>query len=413
MKRTTILAWALCLFCISLATLGMFFWLREQGDTLVLSELPSRLGWGWAIPVVFSITSAVIIARQPGNRVGWLLMLAALAGAPEAAKELFFAEPRTALTPGLWPLLWLDTWAWIPLIFSIILIPLHFPSGRLPSPRWRWVNWLAITMWIFFILFVAFGDEIGPINHEWRLSNPIGFVSADSFEEGALGPVWMAGLLVITIGSVASLIVRYRRAGLIEKEQIKWLLYAAAIFGIVYAIAVIVNLGREEWGAGFWLDLFLVLSILGLPVAITIAIMRYRLFDIDVIIRKTAVYVIMTGVLALVYFGSVILLQALFGVLMGQQSTLILVISTLLIALLFSPLRRWLQGAIDRRFYRQKYNDQRVLTRFAQTARDETNLDNLTAELVTVLQETLQPQTITLWTAPRANREPEPQISAD
>ena len=250
------------------------------------------------------------------------------------------------------------------------------------------------------MLIAAFAEEFGPINFDWRLSNPIGFIPPDSFEDTILGSIWIVGLLAITLGSVASLIVRYRRrAGIVEKEQIKWLLYAAIIFGAIYAIAVIANLGSDEWGLGFWGELLLVISILTLPVAIAIAILRYRLFDIDIIIRKTAVYGILTALLALVYFGSVLLLQTLFGSVLGQQSTLILVISTLLIALLFSPLRRWLQGVINRRFYRQKYDAQQVLARFAQTARDETDLEELNAGLIAVLQETLQPQMIGLWTA--------------
>jgi hypothetical protein len=135
--------------------------------------------------------------------------------------------------------------------------------------------------------------------------------------------------------------------------------------------------------------------------------LRYRLFDIDIIIRKTAVYGLLTILLALVYFGSVILLQTLFGEFLGEQSTIILVVSTLLIAALFSPVRRWLQNAIDRRFYRSKYDAQQVLARFAQVARSETDLENLSAELLTVLTETLQPQSVGLWTAPAAGGHPD------
>ncbi|MFN2192883.1 MAG: hypothetical protein ACK2UG_11120, partial [Candidatus Promineifilaceae bacterium] len=129
-------------------------------------------------------------------------------------------------------------------------------------------------------------------------------------------------------------------------------------------------------------------------------ILRYHLFEIDLIIRKTAVYAAISIVLGLVYFGSVILLQTLFGEFLGEQSTVILVVSTLLIAALFSPVRRWVQNAIDRRFYRSKYDAQQVLNRFAQVARQETDLDNLSAELLSVLYETFQPQSVGLWTAP-------------
>jgi hypothetical protein len=206
--------------------------------------------------------------------------------------------------------------------------------------------------------------------------------------------VWISLLLAVVVASVASLFVRFRRADPVERSQLKWLLYAGGVFLIVYA------------GAGFALnlsgtDLFeiaLVLSILSLPVAIAIAILRYRLYDIDVVIRKTLVYTAVTALLALVYFGSVVLLQRLFGSLTGvAQSPLAVVVSTLAIVALFTPLRRRIQDTIDRRFYRKKYDAQQVLAQFALTARDETDLDALTAELARVVQETLQPEHVSVW----------------
>jgi hypothetical protein len=134
-----------------------------------------------------------------------------------------------------------------------------------------------------------------------------------------------------------------------------------------------------------------------IPVAITISILFYRLWDIDVIVRKTLVYTVLSGLLALVYFGMVVLLQSVFDSVTGQQSPIAIVISTLLIAALFAPLRRRVQDVIDRRFYRKKYNAQQVLAQFAITARDETDMDKLTAELVRVIQETMQPEQVSVW----------------
>ena len=193
---------------------------------------------------------------------------------------------------------------------------------------------------------------------------------------------------------MASLFVRFRRADPVERSQLKWLLYAGGVFLIVYA------------GAGFASnlsgnDLFeiaLLLSILSLPAAIAIAILRYRLYDINVVIRKTLVYTAVTALLALVYFGSVVLLQRLVSVLTGiEQSPLAVVVSTLAIAALFTPLRRRIQDAVDRRFYRKKYDAQQVLAQFALTARDETDLDPLLGELTRVVQETMQPEGVSVW----------------
>ena len=189
-------------------------------------------------------------------------------------------------------------------------------------------------------------------------------------------PVWIALLLTLVVGSVASLFVRYRRADPVERSQLKWLLYAGGFFLVVYAGAgFVLNMGGS--GSDIY-EVALFLSILSLPVAIAVAILRYRLYDIDVVIRKTLVYTALTALLALVYFGSVILLQRLVSALTGiEQSPLAVVVSTLAIAALFTPLRRRIQDAVDRRFYRKKYDAQQVLAQFAQTARDETHLDAL------------------------------------
>ncbi|MFN2137568.1 MAG: hypothetical protein ACK2UK_16525, partial [Candidatus Promineifilaceae bacterium] len=392
MKRSGILAWALCLFCISLATVQLAVWLSRGG-----AAFQDAFFFGWCLPVVFSITGALIIARQAGNRVGWLLMVPALAATYFGASQLIFSAAPAEVTPLTWLLLWLGGWSWIAIFFPIVLIALHFPTGRPPSPRWRWVNWLAAGMWIFFMGYIVLFDQIGPLGEEWMVSNPTGFITTDIFELQPFMVVWSLGLLAITLGSVSSLFVRYRHAGYVEKEQIKWLLYAAALFGLTYGLTVVLSSGFEQ-DTGVVLDVLFMLSLLGLPAAIAIAILRYRLFDIDIIIRKTAVYGALTLLLALIYFGSVLVLQTLLGSLLQEQSTLILVVSTLLIAALFNPLRRRLQSWIDRRFYRRKFDAQQVLARFAQRARDETDLDNLSGELLAVVRETLQPEYAGLWT---------------
>jgi hypothetical protein len=189
-----------------------------------------------------------------------------------------------------------------------------------------------------------------------------------------------------------------------EREQIKWLLFAAALFFLVYTIYFFLI---DVQG----LTILLGLSILLLPAAIGVAILRYRLYDIDLIIRKTLVYALLSGLLALVYFGLVVLLQSVFDSFTGQQSPIVIVISTLVIAALFVPLRRRVQAVIDRRFFRKKYDAQQVLAQFAQTARDETDMEALTAELMRVVQETMQPTAVDLWFTKK--RAPERSSAAD
>jgi hypothetical protein len=198
-------------------------------------------------------------------------------------------------------------------------------------------------------------------------------------------------------------IVRYRTVSdTIARVQTKWIV-GATVVGIASFLAsssvVLLGAGAEGRIGRFWIlgDLGFSLLTYLLPIAIAIAILRYRLWDIDVIIRKTLVYSVLSGLLALVYFGMVVLLQSLFDSVSGQQSPIAIVISTLVIAALFAPLRQRVQAVIDRRFYRKKYDAQQVLAQFAITARDETDMDKLTTELVRVVQETMQPENVSLW----------------
>lgn len=210
--------------------------------------------------------------------------------------------------------------------------------------------------------------------------------------------LWGFGLLVVAVASVTSLIVRYRRAKSLEREQIKWLLYACALFGGLYAIPVAIYSGGGPLliGTGVY-EWLLWLALAAIPVAIAIAILRYRLWDIDVIIRKTLVYGLLTGALALLYFGLVTLLQSLSASVFGLRSPVVIVLSTLAIAALFNPLRNRIQNTIDRRFYRKKYDAEKSLARFAEAARNETDIQCLNEALLEVVQDTMEPETVSIW----------------
>jgi hypothetical protein len=228
--------------------------------------------------------------------------------------------------------------------------------------------------------------------------NPIGVLGEGTVE--LLAGVWIAGLLVLLAACALALFVRYRRASDTEREQIKWLLYACAVFLVVYVGGTVGGVaGSNELGGYVWGILF-GLSLVMVPAAIGIAVLRYRLYEIDVVINLTLVYGSLTALLVAAYFGGVVGLQYVFRGLTGGESQLAVVASTLAIAALFTPLRRRIQSLIDRRFYRRKYDARKTLEAFSARLRDETDLDALTDDLVGVVGETMQPAHVSLWLRP-------------
>jgi hypothetical protein len=213
---------------------------------------------------------------------------------------------------------------------------------------------------------------------------------------GAADAITSTAVLVLIFAiviSAAGLIVRGIRAKGIERQQFKWLGFAA----LSIVLVILANSELIPLLPGILDTLAEAVAFTAVPLAIGVAVLRYRLWDIDVIIRKTVQYAIVTALLAALYIGLIVGLQALFSDLIGQTSTVIVVLSTLVIAALFTPLRRRVQAAVDRRFYRQKYDAEQVLAEFAATLRDETDLDTLTAELLRVIQETMQPEFVSIW----------------
>ena len=269
---------------------------------------------------------------------------------------------------------------------AIMLVFLYLmPNGRF-SPRWAYIPLIG-TLLLVSVLQLE-------VNELVSLSAP------------ALSLLTITIISLVLLGGSLQVYRYLRDSNAVERQQTKWIIFAIVMFvlsimawALVFGGALAIPAGRPRLlanlGGAFFIDFF---ALPLLPVAITIAILRYKLWGIDLIVRKALIYALLTGLLALVYFGSVVLLQRLFGALTGiDQSALAVVVSTLAIAALFTPLRRRIQDVIDRRFYRKKYNAQRVLAQFATTARDETDLDALTAELARVVQETMQPEQVSVW----------------
>jgi len=288
---------------------------------------------------------------------------------------------------------WFSSWLWILLVYvpaSFLL--LLFPDGRLPSPRWRPVAWGVAIGTAGGV--VGFALEAGPLVDFPQIVNPYGVDSPVVRVVGVAGSIVAAGSMM---ASAVSLIVRLRRAGSVERQQIKWLAYGGAVVvGGIFVGGLIIL-----WSVPVSIMIMSV-SLLGLPVFTGIAIVRYRLYEIDLLINRTLVYGSLTALLALVYFGGVAATEAVFRALTGQeeQPQLAVVVSTLVIAALFNPLRHRIQGLIDRRFYRRKYDARKTLEAFSAKLRDETDLDTLSDDLVGVVRETMQPAHVSLWLRP-------------
>jgi hypothetical protein len=252
------------------------------------------------------------------------------------------------------------------------------------------------------VLMVSLAQEISAgTTPDLVFENPIGILREDMVNQ--LVEVWIAGLIALAVACAVALFIRYRRANATEREQIKWLLYACAVFLVVYVVGFVSGLGGTASLGGYIWGVFFGLSVLSLPAAIGIAILRYRLYDIDVVINRTLVYGLLTAVLALVYLASVMTIQYAFRVLTGQESQIAVVASTLVIAALFNPLRRRVQAFVDRRFYRRKYDARKTLEAFSAKLKYETDLEALNDDLVGVVQETMQPAHTSLWLRPETS----------
>ena len=347
---------------------------------------------------MFAVVGALLVAKRPGNPIGWFLSASSLV-VGVAALETYAAYVMTTRGRPDWLAVvgaWANSWYWFMFIaLAIVYLPLYFPDGRLPSRRWRPV---AVIVGIGALVLIVLGmlaDTLRGQDVDYRIENPIGIEGLVPVEELPVFGVLSVPLVVGCVAAVAAVVVRFRRSGGVERQQMKWFLYAAA---------PILTLPLTDALPGIFGGLVLGWLLLGLPTAIGVAVLKYRLYDIDVVINRTLVYGALTATLALVYFGSVVGLQRLLSPVVGQDNELAVVASTLLIAALFGPLRRRVQGFIDRRFYRRKYDAKRTLEAFNATLRDGTDLERLGGDLVRLVGETVQPEHASLWLRPLERR---------
>ena len=356
----------------------------------------------WLLFVAFATVGALVASRWPKNAIGWIFWWLGFSFLLVGASEeyaLYALVTEAGSLPGAEGMLWLTTLFGGPIVFTVFaLVFLLFPDGRLPSHRWRPVVWIDLVA-VACIVAWAFGpgtlENLGLV----RVSNPFGIEGAAALL-GTLGWVGLFVTLAVTVAGGVSLVVRFRGARGVERQQIKWLAFSGIVFCAVFAAAPFLwSLPESPATAWIWPVLFLA-GASTVPVAVGIAILRHRLYDIDLIINRALVYGSLTVTLALMYLGSVVALQLGFRTISGGTSQLAVVASTLAIAALFNPLRRRVQASVDRRFYRRKYDAAKTLDAFSVRLRDETRLDALSEDLVGVVTKTVQPAHASLWLRP-------------
>jgi hypothetical protein len=403
-------AWSLAalsviMFVAAIALHGLARSMDSQGEWSTLGTVGRVVSF---MPfLAFPLVGALIASRHPRNWVGWILLADGLlwtfGSVLDTYNALGLARPGSVPFPV--SVYALTQWLWVPAVglFAVYLI-LLFPDGRLPSRRWRPLAWFSGA--VMALLGAGLVLSPGPLDGFEGVPNPFGLERfpwiIDAF------PVVLPLLPLCILASAASLVLRYRRAGSEVREQIKWVAFAALFVGVQYAIDIGASVllvpttasTEPPWLA--FLDQVGFICFAGVPIAVGIAVLKYRLYDIDVVINRALVYAPLSAMLALIYAGGVVGMQAVFRALTGQESTLAVVASTLAIAALFNPLRRRVQAFVDRRFYRRKYDARKTLEAFSVKLRDETDLEALSGDLVGVVRETMQPTRVSLWLRPEA-----------
>jgi len=364
--------------------------------------------------LAFPIVGALVASRRPQNPIGWICLADGLLwmflGVTDSYSVYGVARPGSVPFPVAIGTLG-NQWLWVPTVGLLgIYLILLFPDGKLPSRRWRPLAWFSAVMIV--LLSVTEGLAPGPLENQGGVRNPFGVEALPWLQDAAY--IVLPLLPLCIVASAVSMVLRFRRSRGEVRQQIKWITFVASLVGLLYLIAMIGQLVfvlAVSGGDGglppipWWLELLFSVAVLGfagVPVAIGFAVLKYRLYDIDVVINLTLVYGSLTAMLVGLYFGGVAATQTILRALTGQteQPQLAVVVSTLVIAALFNPLRRRIQSFIDRRFYRSKYDARKTLEAFSARLRDETDLETLNNDLAGVIRETMQPAHVSLWLRP-------------
>ena len=393
------LAWSVWLLCVVLISFALLFYFLSS-PTPETHTPPALTAFMRALSLAFPTVGALVASRRPENPIGWIFCGTGLLYGVQA----FASGYADYALPGEEFMAWISGWIGVPVLpLAGVLLVLLFPNGKLLSRKWQPVVWMAACGSAMLALGAAL--DPGSLLFQPTFDNPLGFGG----DIGKLGPsesidaggvveilvrVGFFFVLVSWLFAVAAMITRMDQARGAERQQLKWFVYTVVLL-VVGFLAALLGFGQHSvaWNLGIAAFNFL-------PIAAGIAILRYRLYDIDVVINRTLVYGVLTAALALVYVGSIVLLQGLFRALTGETSQLAVVASTLAIAALFVPLRRRVQAFIDRRFYRRKYDMATTLQAFNVRLRNDVDLDSVADDLVEVVRETMQPAHVSLWLRP-------------
>jgi hypothetical protein len=356
---------------------------QDLGDTLAVR----------AAFAAFLVVGCLILSRRPGNRIGWIFTAVGLLTMTGGLVEPYvkYADvTHSGWLPALLVADWVDGWIWMPTIILALVFPLLlFPTGRSLSPRWRPVAWLAAGVTAGYAVFDALRPTL-ELPDGRTVANPIGVAGVGNVDENVLGDLLAALALLTLVAAICSLVLRFRRSHGVERQQLKWFTYAAGLVLLTPLGTVLLpSLGNLPF-----------VVVVALPIAVGIAVLRYRLYEIDRLINRTLVYGLLTALLACIYGGAVLVLGQLFGGISAEPPSWAVAGVTLAVAALFQPARRRIQAAVDRRFNRRKYSAAKTVEAFSLRLRDEVDLDALSTELLAVVDQTMQPTLASLWLRP-------------
>jgi hypothetical protein len=365
------------------------------------ADAPVAASRDLVIGAVFAAVGVVLAGKRPRNLVGWLLLGVALSLSLNVAfvrYAVYGLLARPGAVPGAAVAASLGASTWVVLVSALALLLLTFPHGRLPSPRWRRLVWALVVSDV--AVWIGGTTAPGPLPKPLGAhDNPFGVASMRTIDHWLPTLGW--AIFFVFAAAAVSLVQRFRRARGDERQQYKWFAYASVVFPV---ILVTLQIGDGLFGQASRFDTigsFVTgLTAAIIPIGTAVAVLRYRLYDIDHVISRTLVYGALSALLAACYAGLVLGLQAAFGS-VTQGNELAVACSTLAVAAMFRPLRRRVQTAVDRRFYRSKVNAEETLARFGARLRHEADLDTLLGELQSVVGQTLAPAHVSLWLRPQ------------